>query len=1172
MSVSYRNQVAITDYLIERLEIGLSGRGEIECLGQLPTDRYQLGVLAPRQFDASTLSQPEEIDASISAETPGTYLPVNGNHVSHDAQDADNDIGELSSTNIENEEAERLTRADIVQHRGIPPSLGIEFVVEPNNTKPVSLTFKASFAFYTRRFPTWEQLQASLHQPDESINHSQRTIKIPDRHVRHSVDVGPFTLHLDPAKLQDRRQESNQFAYAIEAHLHDERTQPDAWRNLSRMSLPTNVLGSSEQYQGYLHNLQEAIDIPPIAAHMEVRMLQLANGSLRIGAYLVNETEADDTSVVKNTTRHLIDGRFDCIVDNAELLPVEIAAAPQDYQYDPRVWAVGQGCAVEVDVDKRILRTRSLAHYDQPRLVTKNEPEAPFKSLERDPIPLLEEIHQRMSAYAEEWETLLVSKAIKLRSGDEEAACERDLETFRDEVRRFEEGLVALKSDPRLLEAFRAMHRVFIRVGASRNISRWRLFQLGFIVTQLPSLAAREGSVTTDTLDYADVLWFPTGGGKTEAYFGLISCALLYDRLRGKSAGVTAWLRFPLRMLSVQQLQRAVKMVYETEIERQTLLGDKADASEPVSLGYFVGGTSTPNYVSDADWNKWKLRDLVAHQDLRDRLKLVRECPRCAEKAVGIEVDASEFRIKHVCQSCSLDLNIYVSDDEVYRYLPSVLIGTVDKLPSVAWRRHFAHLWGGVDSRCPEHGYRSGDWCIVYGCSSNEDKTTVELYDPVPCLQIQDELHLLREELGTFAGHYETLAHYCQSSRGLPPKILAATATVEGLDRQGQHLYGLRARRFPSRGYRLGESFYTEIEGGDQPMLARRYLGFRSPVLGSPDATKLVLEILHSEIRELYHLLAAGDLDAVIDRVGLEVSTSLKDLLDLLDNYDTTLTYVGSKAHGSRIERALTDDISQRVVRAGNREIQVTYLNGESTMDDIANTIEALEEDSSWDASDRLDAVIGTSLISHGVDVSRFNIMAMAGMPGRTAEYIQSSSRSGRRYIGIIVVALSPWLLREQSYYHRFVPYHYHMEHLVEPVPINRFSRFAVDKTMPGILAGLFNAVYAPRFQRDLTKVREVRSLIWDDAQITQDAIFHDLLLAYDLDNPLHSVSLRSGMEQRVEETFRREMRRLNTPSYHDRVTKSLTREPMTSLRDVDEQVAFEPRDSIYAVLAWTRR
>src|SRR5207302_4565969 len=161
--------------------------------------------------------------------------------------------------------------------------------------------------------------------------------------------------------------------------------------------------------------------------------------------------------------------------------------------------------------------------------------------------------------------------------------------------------------------AFEGMNRIFQRTS---RFDSWHLFQIVFIVSQLPALAIREGIVAgewptgiarswDDVLNWADVLWFPTGGGKTEAYLGLISCAALYDRLRGKSFGVTAWLRFPLRMLSVQQLQRAAVVLWETEQERRSMLGDASANSEPISLGYFVGRSSTPNQLRSDDVGEW---------------------------------------------------------------------------------------------------------------------------------------------------------------------------------------------------------------------------------------------------------------------------------------------------------------------------------------------------------------------------------------------------------------------------------------------------------------------------------------------------------------------------------------------------------------------------------------
>lgn len=1161
MAVAYHNQVAITDYLIERLEIGLSGRGQRECLDKLPHDKYHLGVLAPQHASGETISQPEI------EETPDTQdeeLPVVDEEETEQSagEETDDEPEDYTPSQIENEESVRLSRENLLNRRGASSSIGIEFMVNTEAAFELELNFE--FAFYTRRFPTWEQIQDAAHRSKES---GSNTVSIRDRHVRHDCEVGPIALEIQPATAVLPKLEEP-FKTEIDRILDNERQRLDVWRQLPRMSMPLRAVKNENTYYDFLSHQSSELDIPPIEVYLDIRTLRMPDGAMRVSIYLVNGTHADERSIVVNATRHIIDARLSCSVF-AALTPIEIISAPEDYQYDPRVWAVGHGCSAYVGhADEGVvIETESLSQYNQPRLTTRNEPATPFETLANDPLPLLYDIHDQMNLYAREWEQLLETGKLHLDSTLEINACHEDLEAFVEEAERFHSGIMALEQDSRLREAFKAMHRVFQRVGEPREIESWRLFQIGFIVTQLPSLAVREG-FETNALGFADVLWFPTGGGKTEAYLGLISCALIYDRLRGRSDGVTAWLRFPLRMLSVQQLQRAIKVVYETEVERQLMLGEDAKESTPFGLGYLVGKSSTPNQLGEANWaGQWKLSNLAQRKDVRDKLKLVRDCPQCGNTTVEIVVDVEQVRVKHICQTCGLDLNIFVSDDEIFRYLPSVLVGTVDKLPSVAWRRQFAHIWGNVDKWCPKHGFTSGKYCMVWGCKSQ--LVPVSLYDPVPALQIQDELHLLREELGTFAGHYETLATTCQSRIAQPPKILAATATVEGLDRQSPHLYNLPARRFPSRGYQLGQSFYTKYARQENgiPRIARRYLAFKPPFLRPPEASADVLEILHSEIRALYLELETKGPEALAQALRIE-TLSHEDAIELLDKYNITLTYVGAKAHGSRVERELTNR-GRSLPKAGSRDIKVSYLNGESTLDDIASTIGTLETVDDWDDEERLDAVIGTSLISHGVDVSRFNLMVMSGMPGRTAEYIQSSSRSGRSYVGIIIVALSPWLLREQSMYHRFGTYHYHMEHMVEPVPINRFSRFAADKTVPGVLAGVLNAYFSPLVDADLSRTIEVQKLIYENAGLSEEELLKVVEEAFALDSSQYAPSLRLGLEERVVQRLKSEMRRLSQPGAQKRVTNALSRKPMTSLRDVDEPVPFDPKEYSYSKLHW---
>jgi hypothetical protein len=333
-----------------------------------------------------------------------------------------------------------------------------------------------------------------------------------------------------------------------------------------------------------------------------------------------------------------------------------------------------------------------------------------------------------------------------------------------------------------------------------------------------------------------------------------------------------------------------------------------------------------------------------------------------------------------------------------------------------------------------------------------------------------------------------------------------------------------------------------------------------------------VLEVLHDEVRGLYLLLTLNDVTTVVQTVGLVDAQSDEAILALLDKYDTTLTYVGTKADGGRIKRILDDVVSRAIPRAGSRQVESVYLSGESTMDEIAETVDELERPpENWDDPDRLDAVVGTSLISHGVDVTRFNLMAMSGMPGRTAEYIQSSSRSGRQFVGIVVVALSPWLLREQSLYHRFVAYHRNLDRLVEPVPINRFSRFAVERTMPGLLAGVLNVDVGPQTGRELTKVNSLERVL-DDGLITEDELRDRVRAAFAVASRNYSPSLLIALDERVQERFRAEMRSLRAPGSAERVTDALTRKPMTSLRDVDDPVPFDAREYAWFSLRWIDR
>ncbi|MGH3495816.1 MAG: hypothetical protein ACRDQ1_21670, partial [Sciscionella sp.] len=319
-------------------------------------------------------------------------------------------------------------------------------------------------------------------------------------------------------------------------------------------------------------------------------------------------------------------------------------------------------------------------------------------------------ITSAMKAYEGAWEQQLADWP-----AESKAQCEAALGDFRQDIASFERGLACLNRDPLLARAFRAANRVFSAVSADREIYTWRLFQVVYQVIHVASLRAREqqDDDLLVELDTADVLWFPTGGGKTEAYLGLIIVALFYDRLRGKRRGLTAMLRFPLRMLSGQQLQRLLIAVAGAERYRKQMLADgEAVDGDPFALGYWAGSGNSPNSLTApwADAPFEHIKGWVKHvknaPDQGDDKRIITVCPDPACKGkVVLKPDAKAVRLRHVCTQCGEDVPVFITDDEVYRYLPSVVVSTVDKLAHVARAHQFVNILAGPAYRCPDHGY-----------------------------------------------------------------------------------------------------------------------------------------------------------------------------------------------------------------------------------------------------------------------------------------------------------------------------------------------------------------------------------------------------------------------------------------------------------------------------------
>lgn len=1005
-------------------------------------------------------------------------------------------------------------------------AIGLDFRVAPDSTEPIHITIAAGWSHYYSVFPSWADacsanaqrtfmnlptasaagnvqedspLGVRAAQMDETPTMDQEedgdsddeppavpsgSAILPRVWRRKNVAVRPFEVTLQMGGGGEDVVGAPEITEALGMAITDMANDAERWRHLGdpdkreRTLGPALILRNESVYRSALRSVAgEPAPLPKWAVTIHVDSQGESDGrAIRVRILLANATSAFDDSV-KDTglqERALFDAHLKVTIRGGALVPFDFLLAPKDYKSNPKMPAKGINCVAILTPDApTTVATETLPLFEQPLYRTRDVLSVPFTALVADDaLPTLQRVADAMDEYLARWDGFLGEGAASAFSQSGVDACRRERDAFQSEIERYRLGVSALQDNAALLEAFRLMNRGFVRLAerSRGRISSWRLFQIGFIVSQMPSLAVRElsrsrsdtfAATLRDMLRDVAILWFPTGGGKTEAYLGLIAVALLFDRLRGKTRGLTAWMRFPLRMLSLQQLERlgrVIAVLNELRAEHATI-----QTGDPFAMGYFVGDGNTPNYVSENE-----MRELEQKPARREDMKLLRKCPHCGS-AVSIEARRADWRIAHTCTNMACfsnvspslgtqrgSLPIYIVDNEIYRYLPAVLVGTVDKLAIIGRSRHFAHLVRGAVQRCPQHGYTSYDECIekFSGCSvKKRDLSRLsEIADPGPSLLIQDELHLLRAELGVFNGHYEGLLNYLGSEIYLPPKVLAATATIEAYDTHAFHLYLSRSQRFPQPAWRAGESFYATSE---PPEFRRFYVGVLGHTRGIEEPALRALAIYGEEVRQM----------KIAPRRALEVMGRLDltdaDAADVLRLYDLELCYVNRKATGGSVIDKL-NSLERNFLRDGLGQITSKLLTGDQSMDEVGATLDRIDKERSDTGEMRLDIVVATNLISHGVDLERINMMTLCGMPSHYAEYVQATSRCARSHPGLVTVCFRATDPREISQFEFFPVMHQHMDRLIEAVAVNRFASFAPRKTVPGILAGLLLCKFTP--------------------------------------------------------------------------------------------------------------
>ncbi|TDI77370.1 MAG: hypothetical protein E2O84_01135 [Bacteroidetes bacterium] len=539
----------------------------------------------------------------------------------------------------------------------------------------------------------------------------------------------------------------------------------------------------------------------------------------------------------------------------------------------------------------------------------------------------------------------------------------------------------------------------------------WRPFQLAFQLLLVDSLANED----SEDREIVDLIWFPTGGGKTEAYLAVAAFEMIYRRLTlGARGGGTAVIkRYTLRLLTIQQFQRAAGLITALEYMRRRTPEELGD--EEFSLGLWVGGASTPNSftsASDRDKGSFELYEQVLEEEKPENYFQLRSCPWCGTRILpeyrrddaddyGIRASQTSFEFFCVSRLCEFHehLPIAVVDQGLFQSPPTLLIGTIDKFARLAW----------------DHRGRA---FFAAGETDTEP----------PGLIIQDELHLISGPLGTIAGIYEAAMDVAMGKAAKRPKIIAATATIRRAEEQVQRLYGRPVSVFPPPGLNADDSYFSRT---DKNALGRFYIG----VMGQG----------HTPVTSLVQTAAA------LCQGPMELNIS--DLAR--DTWWTQVIYHNSRRELGKTMTLARDDIDARV-----RVIAAD----ESAMRSIGE----VEELSSNVPGSRINEVLGrlgikhphaqvldivpcTNMISVGVDVGRLGLILINGQPKTTAEYIQASSRIGRsaqRPPGLVVALYSATKPRDRSHYESFVSYHSALYRHVEPTSVTPFAPPARDRAL----------------------------------------------------------------------------------------------------------------------------
>ncbi|MCK0173891.1 helicase-related protein [Mycolicibacterium sp. F2034L] len=686
--------------------------------------------------------------------------------------------------------------------------------------------------------------------------------------------------------------------------------------------------------------------------------------------------------------------------------------------------AVGHGCSVTWQTGgKRSaarLATTFTPSYDLPLADSNPAIDIPALDMRSLATAARDEVIAGLRELAvgyRQWITSIDEEAGTLSDKRRETA-QRHVKRCAEAARRIDGGIDLLETSDDAFQAFRLTNLAMVeqRIRSERILNgrsdlrpeeipaQWRPFQLAFVLLCLKGIA----DPSNDDRNTTDLLWFPTGGGKTEAYLGLIGFTLFLRRLTGRGAGVTALMRYTLRLLTIQQFERATLLICCCESIRRSR-GDLG--TEEISIGLYVGRSATPLTRKAADNALKKLRQSPTAIPREGNPVQFRSCPWC-----GTKLDAHKYwvgktpaRLNINCENDDCEfgkhLPAYLVDEDVYDYHPSLVIGTVDKFAGLPWRAKANALF-------------------------NRDRPHQAGID----LIIQDELHLISGPLGTLTGLYETVVDHLAGRDGIRPKVIASTATIRRAQAQCNALFDRPVMQFPPPGIDSRDSYFA-VEADPARKGNRRYLGVMSP--GKSQTTLLV---------RVYAAL-------------LQYAEQLDGQPADKDPYWTLVGYFNSLRVLAGARMQVQDDVEERIDLLAPDDDSRRFINDPIELTSRASSVDIpgylKRMRTTYPDQDALSVILATNMISVGVDIDRLGLMTVMGQPQSTSEYIQSTSRVGRQHPGLVVTIYNAARSRDRSHYESFVPYHSALYREVESTSVTPFSPRARDRGLHAVLVAL---------------------------------------------------------------------------------------------------------------------